>query len=131
VEPLKDQKIVLKAFGQLPDQQLLLIGASGDFNYWNELQHSLPKYVRMPGGKENVAEILAAADFFVSASHHEGIPIAVLEAAAAGVPSLLSDIPRHRILATEKMETKGTLATFFLPGNLKALIVKIQELSNT
>ena len=36
---------------------------------------------------------LRAADYYVSASRTEGMPLGVLEAMAEGLPLLLSDIP--------------------------------------
>jgi glycosyltransferase involved in cell wall biosynthesis len=41
---------------------------------------------------------MRAADLFVSLSRWEGLPNAVMEAAACGMPLLLSDIPAHREL---------------------------------
>lgn len=40
--------------------------------------------------------LLSAADAFISLSCYEGLSLAVLEAAAAGLPIILSDIPAHR-----------------------------------
>jgi 1,2-diacylglycerol-3-alpha-glucose alpha-1,2-galactosyltransferase len=45
-----------------------------------------------------VFEYLAAADLFFLPSHHESCPMAVLEAASAGVPIVLRDLPRYRNL---------------------------------
>jgi len=41
---------------------------------------------RFVGLRTDVAEILAAADVFTLASHHEGFPLSVMEALGAGVP---------------------------------------------
>lgn len=42
--------------------------------------------------REGVAALLKSARLFVLASHHEGLPIAALEASAMGTPILVSDI---------------------------------------
>ena len=52
--------------------------------------------ILLPGNVTNVHSYLQAADFIVSASHSEGMPNAVLEGLAAGLPAILSDIPAHR-----------------------------------
>lgn len=49
--------------------------------------------------RDEVFRRCAAADVFVSTSHGEGLPVAVMEAMAAGCPVVLSDIPPHRELA--------------------------------
>lgn len=46
--------------------------------------------------RDEVIRLLAKSDVFVSMSKGEGLPIAVLEAMAAGRPVILSDIPSHR-----------------------------------
>ena len=54
--------------------------------------------VRFTGFVDDVGACLDAADYFVSASRYEGLPMAALEALAAGLPVGLSDIPPHREL---------------------------------
>ena len=49
--------------------------------------------------RDDVFVACADADVFVSTSHGEGLPVAVLESMAAGCPVILSDIPPHRELA--------------------------------
>ena len=57
------------------------------------------------GNVKNLQEFMLVADFFVSASLHEGMPNAVLEALAVGTPVLLSDIPPHiEILNSAEIE---------------------------
>ena len=51
------------------------------------LQHR----VRFCGRRSDVPRLLTASNLFVFPSHHEGLPVACLEAQAAGLPLLLSD----------------------------------------
>lgn len=51
----------------------------------------LGRRVAMPGWRRDAAEILAASDVFVLTSLWEGLPRALVEAAALGIPSLCYD----------------------------------------
>ena len=48
------------------------------------------------GWRDDVADLYAAADVFVFASHREGLPIAPIEAMASGLPVLASALPGCR-----------------------------------
>jgi glycosyltransferase involved in cell wall biosynthesis len=61
---------------------------------------SLPDANRIviAGASEHPQEWIQSADIFISGSLLEGMPLAPLEAAGCGLPTLLSDIEGHRFL---------------------------------
>jgi glycosyltransferase involved in cell wall biosynthesis len=86
------------AFAHLPSHHLVVFGEG---QLLQELEArvlalGLDGRVHFPGYSRNLSHWLRQADLFVSASHFEGNPNAVLEAAAAGCPMVLSDIEAHR-----------------------------------
>jgi glycosyltransferase involved in cell wall biosynthesis len=52
---------------------------------------------------EKLPVLYASADAYIALSCHEGLPNAALEAAAYGLPQILSDIPAHRYILSEKI----------------------------
>lgn len=68
--------------------------------------------VNFLGQLDDPQTALEQAQLFVNPSESEGLPNAVLEAAACGVPLILSDIPIHREIA----ETVG-MADYLFPVN--------------
>ena len=49
--------------------------------------------VRVLGFRNDVSDILAASDLFVVTSHREGLPYALLEGMATGLPAVVADEP--------------------------------------
>lgn len=77
-----------------------LVGDGPDHDAMRERVRAsgLEGMVALPGVSHNVFEWLARSHVFVSASHREGFPNALLEACAAGRASVVSDIAPHREL---------------------------------
>jgi glycosyltransferase involved in cell wall biosynthesis len=106
----KGQRYLLEAVGRLLPKyhgmKLWIAGREG--NYSKELRSlqeelHLHEAVIFLGHRDDVPEILAAADLFVFPSLHEGLPGAVLEALALGLPIVASDIPAiHEVIEPER-----------------------------
>jgi len=77
-----------------PNLVLILIG---DGPLLEEIRNlisrlSLEKNVLLLGAREDVPRLLAASDLYVSSSHWEGLPLAILEAMMAGLPVVATNV---------------------------------------
>lgn len=74
---------------------LLVVGPNDDAEGRAALENAPEyerSYMRITGGVRDPESYMAAADVFVLPSHREGFGMVVLEAAACGVPAVVSDI---------------------------------------
>ncbi|MBX7168647.1 MAG: glycosyltransferase family 4 protein [Pirellulales bacterium] len=76
------------------------------------IEQGLAGAVVLAGSFDAVDDLLTAADVFVLPSYEEGMSVALLEALAAGLPVVASDIPGNRDLVEH--ETHGLLVA---PGD--------------
>lgn len=88
--------LLIRAVAGKPGILLVLLGDGPERARLQDLAQRLGVNALFLGHRADVANWMKAADIFASASEYEGLPSAVLEAAAAGAPLLLSDIPAHR-----------------------------------
>jgi glycosyltransferase involved in cell wall biosynthesis len=102
-EAQKDHPAVLDAVAQIlpahPNLAVLMVGRDGPTTASIRAQCTalgLDDNVRWLGHRGDVAEVLAAADVFTLATHHEGMPGAAIEAMALGLPIVATDIPPVR-----------------------------------
>ena len=77
-----------------PEVFLVIVGAG---NYLQAITAKiesleLDDHVRLLGLRSDVPTLLAASDIFVSASHWEGLPVSILEAMAAGLPVVATNV---------------------------------------
>lgn len=93
----KNHKFLIEVFYKYnclhPNSVLVIVG-DGDLRSEIEEQiHSLniEKNVRMLGLREDVQNLLQAADCFLFPSNWEGLPVTVIEAQASGLVSFVSD----------------------------------------
>lgn len=99
LELVKDYPTLLKAMAALPRSARLVIAGSGpllgNLSYLSS-RLNLGGRVRFLGFEPNVKRWLQAADGFVIASRWEGLPMALLEASACGLPAVGTEVPGIR-----------------------------------
>lgn len=117
--PRKDPITVMRGFlaSEVGDSSVLLLLGDGA---WRDRCEEIAQQVcsiRLLGQVENVRDYLRAADYFVSASLSEGLPMATLEALACGLPVCLSSIQAHEDILSLGRQAGVT----FAPGDPQAL----------
>jgi len=123
----KGQRFLVEAMGALaPDEQPILLLAGRDGQASPEIREAAAglDHVRILGHREDVPEILAAADVFAFPSLWEGLGGALIEAMALGLPILASDIPAVREVVEE-----GANAMLVKPADPVALASGLRALS--
>ncbi len=107
----------------VPDLHLVIVGDGPEKARLEDLVRSrgLGAAVSFAGYRAPAMEWIRAADIFVSASLYEGHPNAVTEAAALGVPTILSDIPMHTSLMGDGARYAGTRNAEAFAGHIVTL----------
>jgi glycosyltransferase involved in cell wall biosynthesis len=95
---VKQLDVLVDAMTRLRGVTLVLVGDGPESARLRALaaQRSLGSRVVFAGEVEGAARLLPAFDVYATPSRKEGMPIAVLEAMALGLPVVASDIPAHR-----------------------------------
>lgn len=120
----KDLAVAIDAIAQVPDAHYVVIGEG-------ELRQELiaraknvgiADRIHLLGALPQAARYLAAFDAFLLTSRKEGLPYALLEAGAAGVPVVAVDIPGVRDIVEH--EQTGLLVSR-IPETIAAALVKM------
>jgi glycosyltransferase involved in cell wall biosynthesis len=106
-----------------PKATFVLAGAGPERERIEAAGDGLANRVRLLGAITDRQAYYQMLDIFLLPSHYEGLPMAVLEAMAAGVPVLSSRL--EGISAALAEEQEGLLAE---PGNLEDFSRKLQRL---
>ena len=99
IDSNKNQKLIIDAFYQIteefPNMKLVLYGDGEDreklLNYVQNNPYS--ERILFPGAVNNVKERIKKAKLFVLSSNTEGMPNALMEALALGIPGISTDCP--------------------------------------
>jgi glycosyltransferase involved in cell wall biosynthesis len=128
----KGQRYLLEAMADLrqrrPRLTLLIAGRSGNASASLQQivdERNLGEQVRFLGHRQDIPEILAAADLFVFPSLYEGLGGALIEAMAAGLPIVATDLPVLR----EVVESGGN-ARLIPPASPQGLADAIDDLAD-
>lgn len=96
--PQKNHEFLLRIFAEVHRRNakaLLVLVGDGDLRPQIEAQIRslhLQDAVSLEGTHSNISDYLQAFDLFLMPSHYEGLPVSVIEAQAAGLRCLLSDV---------------------------------------
>ena len=130
MEPPKDFALLLRAAAaalpRVPNLHLVLIGdgpASGELK---SLAASLgiSAHVTFTGIRKDVGDFLSMADFFLLISIMEGLPLVLLEAAAAGLPAIAS-----RVGGIPEAVVDGQTGFVVAPSDLEELTQAISRMA--
>ncbi len=125
LEPVKDFPTLLQAMTGVPEPARLLIAGAGPQEVALRAlvdRLGLSRRVRFLGFCSDVTRWMQAADGFVLASRQEGLPMVLLEAAAAGLPAVATDIP-----GTREAVLDGQTGRLVAPDDPKALAAAMRE----
>jgi glycosyltransferase involved in cell wall biosynthesis len=108
-----------------PTARLWLVGEGPDRERLFDLVCDLGlKYrICLPGAFDDIEEVLQAADAFVLPSYAEGMSLSLLEAMAAGLPVVATDIPGNRELVAS-----GECGRLVPPRDPQTLARTLEEL---
>lgn len=129
LRPVKGTDVLLRAFARLqesgPEAHLLVVG---DGPEWDTLQAladelGIRDAITFTGNRSDIADLLAAMDLFVLSSHWEGLPIAALEAMAAGLPVVATAVG-----GTPGVVLDGKTGLLVPPSDPPALAGALQQL---
>jgi glycosyltransferase involved in cell wall biosynthesis len=100
-DPVKRLEVLLRALpllvARVPEAQLLIVGDGPERNALQALARTLGVGDRVvfAGAIPDASRVLPIVDLYVTASRREGLPLAVLEAMACGLPVLATEAPGH------------------------------------
>jgi glycosyltransferase involved in cell wall biosynthesis len=123
-DEVKRLDLLIDAIARVPGLTLVLVGDGGARPRLAALaaERGVEPRVVFAGELEGAARLLPAFDVFASAARKEGMPIAVLEAMALGLPVVASDIPAHR-------EVLGPGSAGLVAGTVEAFAAALARLA--
>ena len=110
--------------------ELWVVGTRLDSDHGEDLEpyfaaSGLGARLRRLGYREDVPDLLAAADIFVLPSHFEGLPMSVIEAMLTGLPVVATDIrgPREQV-------QDGRTGLLVPPRHVSALAAALRKVAD-
>ena len=127
LDGLKNHIEIIKAMEELERNGFkLIIAGEGDLKSHHQEYingHGLENSVKLLGYRNDIADLLTAADIFVFPSYIEGLSVALMEAIAAKKLIACSEIRGN-------VDTVITPCSYFKPDDTSTLITTIQRVNN-
>jgi glycosyltransferase involved in cell wall biosynthesis len=99
-----------------PDVEFIVVGDGPERSRLEELRSQLGRRLHLLGWRGDVAAVLGAMDVVVNTSENEGMPVALIEAGAAGKPVVATDV------GSTAEVVSPTVSGFVLPYELEAFV---------
>lgn len=123
----KNQITAIEAFAKanIPNAQFVICGDGENRGELQEyiIQRNMSDKIILAGFRRDIFEILNASDIFVFSSFREGLPGALMEAMAAGLPCIASQIRGNVDLLGEDYPY------LFAPDDIEGLCIKMQTMA--
>lgn len=118
----KNQQLLIEAMAKVPDAILVIAGSGPLEDEYRAVAADYRNRVRFIGRLpiDEMGEVYALADAFVFPSRFEGRPLALLEAAACGLPILATPIP-------ENIEVLGSAAHYIAVDDVDEWVVAMRR----
>lgn len=130
--PVKDLGTLIRAFLLLRERlgadgsrlRLLLVGGGRERDWCRRLlgEAGVADVAWLPGERSDIPELLGAMRIFISSSLAEGMPNAILEAMAAGLPVVAT-----RVGGVPEIVTDGATGTLVEPRNPEGIAVAVER----
>lgn len=90
----KNHEVIIKAIALLKNPKIhyYIAGIGNKEEYLKKLANELNVHLHLLGYREDIPELLMSADLFAFPSYREGLSVALMEAMAAGLPCVVSNI---------------------------------------
>ena len=127
----KNQKLLIESFAEVvkeyPESKLTIIGNGKEKERLEAIvrHFNLQNVVSMPGGSNHIFDELRNANLFVLSSDFEGMPNALMEAMAMGLPCISTDSPCG---GPAELITNGKNGVLVPVGDKQALILAIKNI---
>ncbi len=131
LEEPKDLPTMLKAYAQLPqrDRVLLIVGDGPLRDDAVQLAQTLgirDTQLRFLGLRSDVPDLMAAADGYLMSSAWEGLPLVLIEASAAGLPLVATDVGGNSEVVLQGVN--GLLVPSRDPSALSVAMTALEDL---
>ena len=123
MHPGKNIEFIIKTFITATDLEDCRLNIIGFVHHELQQKYEKHKNIIFHGHVDNPLQVYAANDCFISASLHEGLPNAVLEALSVCCPVILSDITSHMVI----VEGYNDIGRTFSNNSQTSLVAAIRE----
>lgn len=128
LEKIKGHDVLIQAFSKIKQESNVKLLIVGDGSYRTDIEKSiiekgLQNRIRILGHRNDIPELLKLSNCFVLASRSEGLSCSIIEAMAAGLPVIATDVGGNAELVKD-----GENGYLVQSGNPEALAAKLQIL---